>query len=111
MGPVIISKSIRAYFIGIDNIVSFLMVSSVFTAFTSLMMLYFSFIALGVALKPIPLCATFFVIYSVYSLNKVADREEDLLNMPARSTFVHGNERFLLTLLPSSHTLQHCFSD
>ncbi len=79
------------------------MVSSVFTAFTSLMMLYFSFIVLDVALKPILLYAMFFVIYSVYSLNKVTDREEDAINMPARYTFVHGNERFLLTLAIASY--------
>ena len=81
------------------------MVSSVFTAFTSLMMLYFSFIVLDVALKPILLCAMFFVIYSVYSLNKVTDREEDAINMPARYTFVRGNERFLLTLAIASYSV------
>jgi len=79
------------------------MVSSLFTAFTSLMMLYFSFVILGVALKPVLLCAMFFVIYSVYSLNKVTDREEDAINMPARSSFVAGNERFLLTLAIASY--------
>ncbi|PXF57610.1 MAG: prenyltransferase [Candidatus Methanogaster sp.] len=104
MGPVIISKSIRAYLIGIGDIISFLMVSSVFTAFTSLMMLYFSFIVLGVTPKPILLCAMFLVIYGVYSLNKVTDRKEDAINMPVRSTFVSGNERFLLTLAIASYT-------
>ena len=105
MGTVNISKGRRGYLPGIgnvisriSNIISFLMVSSVFTAFTSLMMLYFSFIVLEVTLKPTLLFATFFVIYSVYSLNKVTDREEDAINMPARYTFVHGNERFLLIL-------------
>ena len=102
MGTVIISKSRRAH-IGIGNIISFLMVSSVFTAFTSLMMLYFSFIVLGVALKPILLCTMFLVVYSVYSLNKVTDREEDAVNTPERSIFVEGNERFLLTLAIASY--------
>ena len=96
-------KSYTVHIPRIGNIISFLMVSLVFTAFTSLMMLYFSFIVLEVALNPILLCAMFFVIYSVYSLNKVTDREEDAINMPARSTFVAGNERFLLTLAIASY--------
>ncbi|MEA3325282.1 MAG: UbiA family prenyltransferase [Euryarchaeota archaeon] len=104
MGPVIISKSIRAYLIGIGDIISLLMVSSVFTAFTSLMMLYFSFTILGATPRPILLCAMFLVIYSVYSLNKVTDQKEDAINMPVRSTFVSGNERFLLTLAIASYT-------
>ncbi len=103
MGTVTISKSERAYLPRIGNIVSFLMVSSVFTSFTSLMMLYFSFIILDVALKPILLCAMFLVVYGVYSLNKLTDKEEDAVNMPARSTFVQGNERFLLTLAVVSY--------
>ncbi len=103
MDTVVISKSRRAYIPRIGDLISFLMVSSVFTAFTSLTMLYFSFIILDVALNPILLCAMFFVIYSVYSLNKVTDREEDAINMPARSIFVAGNERFLLTLAIASY--------
>ena len=99
----IISKNGRARLPRIGNIVSLLMVSSVFTAFTSLMMLYFSFIVLDVALKPVLLCAMFLVVYGVYSLNKLTDKEEDAVNMPARSTFVQGNERFLLTLAIASY--------
>jgi 4-hydroxybenzoate polyprenyltransferase len=103
VGTVIIRKNGRVYLPRIGDIVTFLMVSSVFTAFTSLMMLYFSFIVLGVALKPVLLCAMFLVVYGVYSLNKLTDKEEDAVNMPARSTFVQGNERFLLTLAIASY--------
>jgi 4-hydroxybenzoate polyprenyltransferase len=103
VGTIIISKSRRVYLPKIGDLVSFLIVSSVFTAFTSFMMLYFSFIVLGVALKPILLCTMFLVVYSVYSINKLTDQEEDAINMPARSTFVHGNERFLLILAIASY--------
>ena len=103
MGTVIISKSRRAYLPGIGDIISFLVVSSVFTAFTSLMMLYFSFIVLGVTPRPILLCTMFLVVYSVYSINKLTDQEEDAVNTPERSTFVEGNERFLLTLAIASY--------
>ncbi len=61
-------------------------------------MLYLSFTMLGVVLKPVLLCAMFLIIYSVYSLNRLTDQEEDAVNMPERSAFVQGNERFLLAL-------------
>ena len=81
------------------------MVSSIFTSFTGVMMLYFSFFILGVTLKPALLCATFLVIYSVYSLNRLTDQEEDAVNMPERSLFVQGNERFLLALAVVSYVV------
>ena len=45
----------------------------------------------------------FLVVYSVYSINKLTDREEDAVNTPERSIFVEGNERFLLTLAIASY--------
>jgi 4-hydroxybenzoate polyprenyltransferase len=66
-------------------------------------MLYFSFTILEVTLKPALLCAMFFVIYSVYSLNKVTDQEEDAVNMPERSALVKGNEKLLLILAAVSY--------
>ena len=66
-------------------------------------MLYISFLLFGVALKPILLCAMFLVVYSVYSLNRVTDREEDAVNAPERSIFVDGNERFLLAAAAVSY--------
>jgi len=66
-------------------------------------MLYISFLLLGVALKPILLCAMFLVVYSVYSLNRLTDQEEDAVNAPERSIFVEGNERFLLAIAVVSY--------
>lgn len=45
----------------------------------------------------------FLVVYSVYSINKLTDQEEDAVNTPERSTFAKGNERFLLTLAIASY--------
>ena len=74
------------------------MASSIFLSVSGVLKLYLSFLLLEVALKPMLLCAMFFVTYSVYSLNRVTDQEEDAVNMPERSALVQGNERFLLTL-------------
>ncbi len=103
MGTVTISKSERVYLPRIGNIISFLMVSSLFLSISSVLMLYLSFLLFGVALKPILLCAMFLVVYSVYSLNRVTDQEEDAVNAPERSIFVEGNERFLLAAAAVSY--------
>ena len=103
MGTVIISKSERAYLPRIGNIVSLLMVSSLFLSISGVLMLYLSFLLFGVALKPILLCAMFLVVYSVYSLNRLTDQEEDAVNAPERSIFVKGNERFLLAAAAVSY--------
>ena len=79
------------------------MVSSLFLSISSVLMLYISFLLLGVALKPILLCAMFLVVYSVYSLNRLTDQEEDAVNAPERSIFVEGNERFLLAIAVVSY--------
>jgi len=79
------------------------MVSSLFLSISSVLMLYLSFRLFGVALKPILLCAMFLVVYSVYSLNRLTDQEEDAVNAPERSVFVEGNERFLLAAAAVSY--------
>ncbi len=77
--------------------------SSLFLSINGTLLLYISFLMLGLALKPILLCAMFLVVYSVYSLNRLTDQEEDAVNMPTRSAFVQGNERVLLTLAVVSY--------
>jgi len=79
------------------------MVSSLFLSISGVLMLYLSFLLFGVALKPILLCAMFLVVYSVYSLNRLTDQEEDAVNAPERSIFVEGNERFLLAAAAVSY--------
>jgi 4-hydroxybenzoate polyprenyltransferase len=74
------------------------MASSIFLSISGVLMLYLSFTILEVTLKPILLGAMFFVIYSVYSLNRVTDQDEDAVNMPERSALVKGNEKLLLIL-------------
>ena len=74
------------------------MASSIFLSVSGVFMLYFSFTILELTPNPFLLSAMFFVIYSVYSLNRVTDQEEDAVNMPERSALVQGNEKILLIL-------------
>jgi len=103
VGTVIISKNGRTYLPRIGSIASFLMVSSLFLSISSVLMLYLSSLLFEVALKPILFYAMFLVVYSVYSLNRLTDQEEDAVNAPERSIFVEGNERFLLAIAAVSY--------
>ncbi len=103
MGTIIISKNRRVHLPKIGDIISFLMVSSLFLSIDGVLMLCLSSLLFGVALKPILLCAMFLAVYSVYSLNRLTDQEEDAINAPERSTFVAGNERFLLAIAVVSY--------
>ncbi|MBI5226628.1 UbiA family prenyltransferase [Candidatus Micrarchaeota archaeon] len=38
------------------------------------------------------LCAVFFMVFSVYRINKITDFEEDRINYPERVRFIHGDK-------------------
>lgn len=58
--------------------------------------LYVSFLLQNIVSSALLLIATFFLTISVYSLNKVTDLEEDLVNLPDRARFVKKNRDYLL---------------
>ena len=87
----------------LKNAVSFLITNSIFLSLDSVAMLWVSFLFFDVVPIPTLLCAMFLVVYSVYSLNRLTDQEEDAVNAPERSIFVEGNERFLLTTAIASY--------
>lgn len=103
MGTVVISKSRRAYIPRIGDLISFLMVSSVFISMSGLLKLYFSFLFFGITPKINLLFAAFLVTYGTYSLNKLTDKEEDAVNNPVRSKYIYGNEKFLAILAVASY--------
>jgi len=67
-----------------------------FTGAVVVAILYISFLLQGILSSALLLIATFFLGISVYSLNKVTDLEEDLVNLPDRARFVKKNRDYLL---------------
>lgn len=51
------------------------------------------------------LFAMFFTTFGTYSLNKLTDKDEDLINLPERANYVIGNERFLLFISVVSYSI------
>ncbi|MDY6865241.1 MAG: UbiA family prenyltransferase [Halobacteriota archaeon] len=86
-----------------ERLLSFLVVSSFFLSINSSLKLYFSFLLFD--LKPVSnfILATFFVTFSIYSLNRITDKEEDAINMPERSAYIKDNELLVLILIIFSY--------
>ena len=78
------------------NLVSFLIVSSIFIGIINLLLIYFCFLLLGLALNLYILLAAFFLTFSIYNLNKLTDIAEDLVNAPERAEYVIGKEKVIL---------------
>ena len=80
----------------LEGVLSFVTVTSIFTGAVVVAILYISFLLQGILSSALLLIATFFLGVSVYSLNKVTDLKEDLVNLPDRARFVKQHRDFLL---------------
>ncbi len=80
----------------LEKAFTFVTLSSIFTGAVIVAILYISFLLQGILSSALLLVAAFFLGVSVYSLNKVTDLEEDLINMPERARFVQKNRDYLL---------------
>ena len=74
----------------------FLMVSSLATGISGFFMTFMGYILLGIS-PNISICfAVFLASFSVYSLNKLTDMDEDAINMPERLSFLKGRRMLVL---------------
>jgi len=75
---------------------NFLTVSSIFIGITGFFQTFGGYILLGMT-PSIPICISVFLMtFSVYSLNKLTDIEEDAINMPERISFLAGRTKLIL---------------
>lgn len=78
------------------SIFTFLMVSSLFIASTGFFETYIGYLLLGLS-PQIPVCfAVFLMTFSVYSLDKTTNSNEDTINMPERAGFLAGRKKLIL---------------
>jgi len=91
---VIVRESSFHPFFRVFGSISFLLVSSsVLVSLTSSMVLLLSFILQGVKVDTPLLVAAFALTFAVYSLDRVMNQREDLINDPDRSRLFMGRER------------------
>ncbi|NJE06164.1 prenyltransferase [Thermococcus sp. M36] len=71
-----------------DSILGFLVSTSLFLAVSGVFKLYLAFLLYGTRPQWNLLAATFFLIFSVYGLNKLTDLDEDEINNPERTGYI-----------------------
>ena len=81
---------------GFKKFISFLIVSSFFIGIINLLLIYFCFLLFRLTLNLNILLAGFFLTFSIYNLNKLTDKAEDLVNAPERANYVIGKEKSIL---------------
>ncbi|MEA2045332.1 MAG: UbiA family prenyltransferase [Euryarchaeota archaeon] len=89
----------------LEEIFTFLSVSSLTIGATAFFVTFIGHLLLG--LRPnIQICsAAFLLCFSVYSLNKLTDVDEDAINMPERTRFLVGKRRLVLYTSLGAHIL------
>lgn len=74
-----------------------------FIALVCVFLTYTSFEFLNIQPNVVLLFAVFLSTFSIYSLNRLTDMEEDLINTPERESYVKGKEKTLLALCIMSY--------
>ena len=75
---------------GAKKIVYLLMPTSLYTAIVGTSIISLSFLLLGITPVWEMAFAVFLITFSTYSLNKLTDKEEDLINIPERASLINA---------------------
>ncbi len=87
------------------RVFTFLMVSSLFIATTGFFETYIGYILLGANASVFVCFAVLLMTFSVYSLDKITDSDEDAINMPERGSFLLGRKKLVLCIALTSYAL------
>lgn len=80
----------------IMKIIGFLSVSSLFIGGTGFFKTYIGYILLGMHPNLQVCFAVFLISFSVYTLDKIADLDKDITNMPERMRFLKGRKTLVM---------------
>ncbi len=81
----------------LNRIFIFLAVTSLFIGGTGFFKTYIGYILLGEPPGILTCAIVFLISFSVYSLDKIADLDKDVVNMPQRRSFLYGRKRLVLS--------------
>ncbi len=80
-----------------NRLFTFLAVSSLFIGGTGFFKTYIGYILLDVTPEIQTCFIVFLISFSVYSLDKIADLDKDVVNMPHRRSFIYGRKRLVIS--------------
>ncbi|MCZ7399381.1 MAG: UbiA family prenyltransferase [Candidatus Methanoperedens sp.] len=96
-GTGLVFKELFKYlYIIFNKLIAFLMKSSLFIAMTAFLLPYFSFLLYNIRANVNLLIASSLCIFSIYSLNKLSDMKEDLINNPERVGFIEKYKNIII---------------
>ncbi len=101
----IINDFVNTSYEKIENFVSFLLKSTLSTAIFGSLRAYYPFLLFGAVISWNVFLATFLVIFAVYCMNNLTDKEEDEVNSPEKASFVNSNEKTLTFAVGSSYII------
>ncbi|MEN6553468.1 MAG: UbiA family prenyltransferase [Methanobacterium sp.] len=101
----VINSFVNTSYKKIENFVSFLLKSTLSTAIFGSLRTYYPFLLFGAVIDWSLLLATFLVIFAVYCMNNLTDKEEDEVNSPEKANFVNSNEKTLTFAVGSSYII------
>jgi 4-hydroxybenzoate polyprenyltransferase len=91
-----LKKIFEYLYIVFEKFLSFLVFNSLFISLVCVFLTFASFKFLNVSMNITLLLAVFLSTFSVYSLNRLTDMEEDSVNIPERGAYIQGKEKILL---------------
>lgn len=89
----------------IEKFISFLLKSALSTAIFGSLRTYYPFLLFGAVINWNLLLASFFVIFAVYCMNNLTDKNEDEVNSPEKASFVDNNKKTLTLAVGSSYII------
>lgn len=89
----------------LNRLFTFLAVSSLFIGGTGFFKTYIGYILLGEVPKTLTCVIVFLISFSVYSLDKIADLDKDVINMPQRKSFLYGRKRLVFSSSLAAYAL------
>jgi 4-hydroxybenzoate polyprenyltransferase len=101
----VINSFVNTSYKKIENFVSFLLKSTLSTAIFGSLRAYYPFLLFGAVINWNIFLATFLVIFAVYCMNNLTDKEEDEVNSPEKASFVNSNEKTLTFAVGSSYIM------
>lgn len=89
----------------LKKIFTFLAVSSLFIGGTGFFKTYIGYILLGAPPRILTCMIVFLISFSVYNLDKIADLDKDVVNMPLRGSFLYGRKRLVISCSLAAYAL------
>jgi 4-hydroxybenzoate polyprenyltransferase len=92
---IVVNRQIDSSYEKIKSFISFLLSSSIYMSINGFLKTYYSFFLFGALISWDLLVANFLVVFAVYCMNRLTDKDEDAVNSPERASLVNGNEKIL----------------